>query len=59
MVGFQVEIIVLTFGLVFGSIYSLTTVLLNQQLGDYGADSSRAFEKLRQREIGGTGSSRF
>ena len=59
MVGFQVEIIVLTFGLVFSSIYSLTTVLLNQQLGDYGANSSRAFEKLRQREIGGAGSSRF
>jgi hypothetical protein len=54
-----VEIIFLTFGLVFGSIYSLTTVMLNQQSTDYGADSSRAFEKLRQREAGGIGSSRF
>lgn len=29
------ELVVLTFGLVFGSVYSLSNLLLNQKLKDY------------------------
>jgi hypothetical protein len=54
-----VEVILLTFGLVFGSIYSLTTVILDRKHGDYDLEASRVFEKLRQRTDGGIGPSRF
>jgi hypothetical protein len=54
-----VEVVILTFGLVFGSIYSLTTVILGQEIESNESNSPRTLEKLRHRAFGGTGSSRF
>jgi hypothetical protein len=54
-----VEVVILTFGLVFGSIYSLTSVILDHRPGDHGSYSSRTLKKLRQRADGGVGTSRF
>jgi len=56
----QVELILLTFGLVFGGVYSLGSVLLNRSFDHHVAPhAQRALTDLRQRAAARDEAGRF